>query len=104
MQLEYTQEAQQDILGIASYHEKMVGIDSAERAVNHLLDHIEKLAEFPRMGEEHPDERLRGAGFRKLVHDRLIVVYRIDYTASSVIIERVVWASTDYPELLMQKA
>ncbi|NCC08421.1 MAG: type II toxin-antitoxin system RelE/ParE family toxin [Clostridia bacterium] len=101
MQIIYTQEAQQDVMQIADYHLRMVSPESAEYAVSRLLEHIEKLAEFPRMGEEHPDERLRTAGFRKLVHDSHIVIYRIEHD-KTVIIERIVWASSDYPELLMQ--
>ncbi|MEG0878524.1 MAG: type II toxin-antitoxin system RelE/ParE family toxin [Oscillospiraceae bacterium] len=101
LQIVYTQEAQQDILQISDYHLRMVSPDSAERAVIRLLEHIEKLEEFPRMGEEHPDERLRFAGFRKLVHESHIIVYRIEQD-KTVIIERIAWASSDYPELLIQ--
>ena len=62
-----------------------------------LQDHIEKLSDFPRMGEEHPDAYLNALGFRKLVHGNHIVIYRID--GAQVVIERIVWASSNYPEL-----
>ena len=65
--------------------------------VAELQEHIEKLSLFPRMGEEHPDTYLNALGFRKLVHDNHIVIYRIDQ--SQVVIERIVWASSNYPEL-----
>lgn len=93
----YTEEALQDMLNISDYHFEKVGEASALRAVSELQDHIEKLSLFPRMGEEHPDTYLNALGFRKLVHDNHIVIYRIDQ--SQVVIERIVWASSNYPEL-----
>ena len=54
----YTKEALQDLLDIADYHFGKVGEDSALRAVGDLQDHIEKLCDFPRMGEAHPDTYL----------------------------------------------
>ena len=82
----YTKEALQDLLDIADYHFEKVG-----------EEHIEKLSDFPRMGEEHPDAYLNALGFRKLVHGNHIVIYRID--GAQVVIERIVWASSNYPEL-----
>lgn len=93
----YTAEALQDMLAISDYHFEKVGEASALRAIDALQDHIEKLAQFPRMGEEHPDPYLNALGFRKLVHENHIVIYRIE--ADKVIVERIVWASSDYPEL-----
>lgn len=93
----YTKEALQDLLDIADYHFEKVGGESALRAVDDLQDHIEKLSDFPRMGEEHPDAYLNALGFRKLVHGNHIVIYRID--GAQVVIERIVWASSNYPEL-----
>lgn len=97
----YTEEALQDMLNISDYHFEKVGEASALRAVAELQDHIEKLSLFPRMGEEHPDTYLNALGFRKLVHNNYIVIYRIDQ--SQVVIERIVWASSNYPELFRQK-
>ena len=93
----YTKEALQDLLDIADYHFEKVGEESALRAMGDLQDHIEKLSDFPRMGEEHPDTYLNALGFRKLVHGTHIVVYRLD--GEQVVIERIVLASSNYPEL-----
>lgn len=93
----YTKEALQDLLDIADYHFEKVGEESALWAVGDLQDHIEKLSDFPRMGEEHPDTYLNALGFRKLVHGNNIVIYRLD--GKQVVIERIVWASSNYPEL-----
>jgi len=97
-QIIYTTEALQDILEISDYYYDKVGELSAQRMLDTLQDHIDKLMQFPRMGEEHPDEYLKAMDFRKLVHENQIVIYRID--RANVVIERIVWASSNYPELL----
>lgn len=102
LQIIYTEEALQDMLDISDYHFNKVGETSALRALDALQEHIDKLAQFPRMGEKHPDNYLNALGFRKLVHDNHIVIYRID--PAQVIIERIVWASSNYPELFHQIA
>ena len=57
------------------------------------------LAEFPLMGQTHPDPVLAQAGYRKLVLTRTYVaVYRI--IDGVVTIYRVVNGKTDYPRLL----
>lgn len=101
IQLIYTQEATQDMMAIADYHMKMVGIGSAERAVAKLYDHIEKLKSFPSLGEVHPDNKLSAMGFRKLVHENHIVIYRVMDEGCIVVVERIFWASANYPELLL---
>lgn len=100
LQIIYTEEALQDMLDISDYHYNKVGETSALRVLDTLQEHIDKLAQFPRMGEEHPDPYLNVLGFRKLVHDNHIVIYKIDPT--QVIVERIVWASSNYPELFRQ--
>ena len=98
----YTEEALRDMLDISDYHYNKVGETSALRALDALQEHIDQLAQLPRMGEQHPDTYLNALGFRKLVHDNHIVIYRIDN--AQVIVERVVWASSNYPELFRQTA
>ena len=96
----YTEEALQDMLDISDYHYNKVGETSALRALDALQEHIDQLAQFPRMGEEHPDKYLNALGFRKLVHDNHIVIYRID--TAQVIVERIVWACSNYPGLFRE--
>ena len=79
---------------------KRQGESAALRAVDALQNNIDKLMRFPRMGEEHPDEYLKVLNFCKLAHDNHIVIYRVD--TETVIIERIVWASSNYPELFQQ--
>ena len=87
LQIVYTTEAMQDILGISDYYFDKVGESAALRAVDALQNNIDKLMRFPRMGEEHPDEYLKVLNFCKLAHDNHIVIYRVD--TETVIIERI---------------
>lgn len=68
LQIVYTTEAMQDILGISDYYFDKVGESAALRAVDALQNNIDKLMRFPRMGEEHPDEYLKVLNFCKLAH------------------------------------
>lgn len=89
--------AANDIDQIAQYHLLAVGPSSAEKITDKLLDSIESLSDYPMMGAEHPDAVLKRRGFRKLVCDEYISVYRI--IEDTVFIYRVVHGATDYPKL-----
>ena len=52
LQIVYTTEAMQDILGISDYYFEKVGESAALRAFDALQNNIDKLMRFPRMGEE----------------------------------------------------
>lgn len=97
----YTSDALDDLLNITDYYFETVGLASAEKHLAALQNNVEKLARFPLMGEEHPDEYLKSLGFRKLVRENQIVIYRPE--DDSVIIERIVWGSSDYPELFREQ-
>ena len=49
LQIVYTTEAMQDILGISDYYFDKVGESAALRAVDALQNNIDKLMRFPRM-------------------------------------------------------
>ena len=50
LQIVYTTEAMQDILGISDYYFDKVGESAALRAVDALQNHIDKLMRFPPHG------------------------------------------------------
>lgn len=91
--------AWQDIDKIADFHLEKVGVESARRITDKILDGIERLTEFPLMGPLHPDPELSILGYRKLVLTRTYVaVYRV--IGDVVYIYRIVNGATDYPKLL----
>ena len=59
---------------------------------------IGRLANFPLMGQTHPDPLLAAEGCRKLVLTDNVAVYRI--IAGEVVNYRVVKGRSDYPRLL----
>ncbi len=70
--LQYTQRALSDLAEIIGY----IAEDDAEAASrfgNTLLDHVELLARFPRMG----NVTAKRAGVRKLVHSPFVVYYQV---------------------------
>ena len=59
--------AWQDIDKISDFHLRMVGAASAEKITNKILDTLDKLADFPYMGAQHPDPVLTKYAFRKVL-------------------------------------
>ena len=91
--------AWQDVDKIADFHLEKVGADSAQRITDKILDSVENLAQFPRMGPPHPDPELAVQGYRKLVLTKIYVaVYRV--IDDVVFVYRIVNGTTDYPKLL----
>ena len=60
---------------------------------------IERLADYPLMGQTHPDPLLAAQGFRKLVlTDTYVAIYKV--INDPVYLYRVVNGKTNYPRLL----
>ncbi len=93
----YESLAEQDVNEIADQRIELTGPDSAQKFIGGMLDAIDRLADFPQLGPEHPDALLARLGYRKLVYDKYIIVYRIVDT--TVAIARIVHGSSNYPEL-----
>lgn len=71
----WVEPAVRDLDEIADY----IALDDPEAArglVTRILDHIEKLAEFPGLGSRVPE--LRGSRYRQIVEPPCRVVYRFD--------------------------
>lgn len=84
---------------IVKFHISEVGSASAREIYADMRRKFGLLADFPLMGQTHPDPVLAQAGYRKLVLTRTCVaVYRI--IDGVVTIYRVVNGRTDYPRLL----
>ena len=90
--------AWQDIDKISDFHLRMVGAASAEKITNKILDTLDKLADFPYMGAQHPDPFLAKYEFRKVLCGDYVCVYKV--IDSYVYVYRIVNGKTDYPALL----
>ncbi len=89
--------AWKDIDKISDFHLKMVGAASAEKITDKILDTIDRLADFPYMGAQHPDPLLAMHEFRKVLCGDYVCVYKV--VRNSVFVYRIVNGRTDYPAL-----
>lgn len=95
----YLRPALEDMEEIVKFHINEVDPASARKIYADMRSKLGLLADFPLMGQTHPDPVLAQAGCRKLVLTRTYVaVYRI--IDGVVTIYRVVNGKTDYPRLL----
>lgn len=97
--LVYLTPAMQDFESIVKYHITEVGTTSARKIYRTMKDSIDKLQDFPLMGQMHPDSLLASDNCRKLVLTKTYVaVYKV--IDGTVYIYRIVNGTTDYPKLL----
>lgn len=95
-----TAAAWDDLAHIADYHLRMAGADSARRITDKLLDALELLTAHPLAGPVHPDPVLARYGYRKLVVDSHVAVYRpVD---EIIFIYGIFHGARNYPELFRQ--
>ena len=87
--------AWEDISAIADYHLAAVGQRSAEAVTEKLLGTVELLGDHPYLGPLHSDPVLQAHGYRKLVCEPYVCVYRIVDGIPTVY--RVFHGSRNYP-------
>ena len=97
--LVYLSPAQHDFEEIVKYHAVEAGVSYARKIYTTMRESIDRLRDFPLMGQSHPDPILAANGFRKLVLTQTYVaIYK--YMDGTVYIYAVVNGRTDYPRLL----
>ena len=95
----YLRPALEDMEEIVKFHISKVDPASTREIYADMRHKLGLLADFPLMGQTHPDPVLAQSGYRKLVLTRTYVaVYRI--IDGVVTIYRVVNGKTDYTRLL----
>lgn len=97
--LVYLTPASEDFEEIVKYHITQSGVQSGRNIYAAMKNGIEKLREFPLMGQTHPDPLLAAEAFRKLVlTSTYVAIYKV--IGDTVYIYRIVNGRTDYPRLL----
>ncbi len=94
--IEILELALEDIKEISLYHLTIVGKQSSQNIMDKIFDKIEQLEDFPLMGSLHNDPLLSSQGYRKLICNEYICVYRL--IEEVIYIYRVVHRTTDYPK------
>lgn len=76
--LVYLRPAAEDFQEIVKFHIQEVGVNSARKIYTAMRNTIQKLSDFPLMGQVHPDPLLAASNYRKLVLTRTYVaIYSI---------------------------
>jgi len=83
---------------IADYHLIMVGRVSAKKITDKIFDALERLSEFPLSCPYVPDSELEGQGYRMLVCDKYLCIYRL--IVDVVYVYHIAHGSTEYGNLL----
>lgn len=97
--LEYLAPAVSDFEEIVKYHITQLGTPYARKIYTAMESGINRLSDFPLLGQTHSDPLLANQGFRKLVlTDTYVAIYKI--AGDTVYIYRIVNGKTDYPRLL----
>lgn len=97
--LVYLTPAARDMEEIVKFHLRQVGVASSRKIYERMKKEIGRLADFPLLGQTHPDPLLAAEGYRKLVlTETYVAVYKI--IDGAVVIYHVVNGRTDYPRLL----
>ncbi|MDO4944305.1 MAG: type II toxin-antitoxin system RelE/ParE family toxin [Ruminococcus sp.] len=97
----FTLKAQEDLNGIFDYiYNNLYSPQAARRIMRLIDDSINRLADFPMSCPLIDDFCLAQKGYRKLVADKYIVIYKFREEKSEVIIHRIINGKVDYLPLL----
>lgn len=83
-----------ELRDIAVYHKLKVGIDSARRITDRILGALDRLIDFPEMGNVPPTKMIAEAGFRVLIVDDDLCFYQV--IDNQIFVYHIVHGSIDY--------
>lgn len=87
-------EARMELRDIADYHKLKVEINSARRITDRILDAIDRLVDFPEMGNVPPAKMIADAGCRVLIVEDYLCFYQV--VDDEIFIYHIVHGSADY--------
>lgn len=68
--------AWEDLKRIEDWYFVQFGMETALKVSDHILDVIERLEEFPDSGSQTPDEWLNQQGYRMVICEKHVIIYR----------------------------
>lgn len=77
MKIEWLYEAQREYAELLSFYRYQVGLESAERFAEMIMDPVENLALFTEMGVLKPNTLMGKYGFRALFIQQYACIYKI---------------------------
>ena len=89
--------AQGELEEIAQLYLSLTGIQSARKITERIHNALERLIEFPLSGPPMRETELRNLGYRFLVVEKYIIVYRL--IGDTVFVYHIFDGRSDYPTL-----
>lgn len=89
--------AQSELEEIAHLYMALAGPDSARKITDKIFEAMDRLSSFPLSGPCIRDKELRVFGYRYVVVDKYIVIYR--FINRTVVIYHIFDGRSDYPAL-----
>ena len=92
--------AWQDLKRIEDWYFVQFGSETALKVSDHILDAIERLEMFPDSGSLLPDEWLNKQGYRMVICEKQVAIYRL--IGQTVYIYHIADTKTEYTKLFYQ--
>ena len=92
--------AWEDLKKIEDYYLIQFDVQTALKVTDHILNVLERLEDFPDSGSLTPDEQLHRQGYRMLICQKHVAVYR--QLDQSVYVYHIADTQTEYTKLFTQ--
>ena len=89
--------AWEDLKKIEDYYLLQFGVESAMKVTDQILDSIERLERFPESGSLTPDKWLNEQGYRMVIWQRFVSIYR--QVGDIVYVYHIADTQTEYTKL-----
>lgn len=89
--------AWEDLKRIEDYYLLQFGVESAMKVTNQILNSIERLEKFPDSGSLTPDKWLNEQGYRMIIWQRFVSIYR--QIKDTVYVYHIADTQTEYTKL-----
>lgn len=89
--------AWEDLKRIEDYYLLQFGVESAIKVTDQILNSIERLENFPESGSLTPDKWLNRKGYRMVIFERYVSIYRL--INKTVYVYHIADTQTEYTKL-----
>ena len=89
--------AWEDLKFIEDWHLIQFGVETALKVSDQILDTIERLEHFPDSGSLTPDDWLNQLGYRMVICERHVAIYK--QVGQTVYVHHIADTQTDYTKL-----
>lgn len=89
--------AWEDLKKIEDYYILQFDVQTALKVIDHILDVIERLEQFPNSGSTTPDDWLNEQGYRMVICKKHVAIYRV--IRETVYVYHIADTQTEYTKL-----